>query len=237
MALARDKRKLLFTLGALLTVIAICQLISYGKVLSVSFTNSEAPGRRFMIKQRLQRKSPEGRGCVTHTCVFFDVTFDAVPGGRIIFLLYDQKTPKTVENFRSLATGERGTSKKGTVLHYKGTSFHRIVQNMLIQGGDILRGKGKEGEVESIYGGAFAHERRNDTFDQRGLVAMASMGPDQNGSEFFITVDTLAELNGQYVVFGEVIEGMSIVDRINGLALNEDESPSIAVVIAECGQL
>ncbi len=72
---------------------------------------------------------------------------------------------------------------------------------------------------------------------QRGLVAMASMGPDQNGSEFFITVDTLAELNGQYVVFGEVIEGMSIVDRINGLALNEDESPSIAVVIAECGQL
>jgi hypothetical protein len=93
MALARDKRKLLFTLGALLTVIAICQLISYGQVLSVSFTNSEAPGRRFMIKQRLQRKSPEGRGCVTHTCVFFDVTFDAVPGGRIIFLLYDQKVP------------------------------------------------------------------------------------------------------------------------------------------------
>jgi hypothetical protein len=93
MALARDKRKLLFTLGALLTVIAICQLISYGQVLSVSFTNSEAPGRRFMIKQRLQRKSSEGRGCVTHTCVFFDVTFDAVPGGRIIFLLYDQKVP------------------------------------------------------------------------------------------------------------------------------------------------
>jgi cyclophilin family peptidyl-prolyl cis-trans isomerase len=82
------------------------------------------------------------------------------------FFFFFWQTPKTVENFRSLATGERGTSKKGTVLHYKGTSFHRIVQNMLIQGGDILRGKGKEGEVESIYGGAFAHERRNDTFDQ-----------------------------------------------------------------------
>jgi cyclophilin family peptidyl-prolyl cis-trans isomerase len=54
------------------------------------------------------------------------------------FFFFFWQTPKTVENFRSLATGERGKSKKGTVLHYKGTSFHRIVQNMLIQGGDIL---------------------------------------------------------------------------------------------------
>lgn len=180
---------------------------------------------------------PEGRACISHICVYFDVTFAEEPVGRIIFLLYEKKAPRTVENFRSLATGERGMNAKGINLHYKNTTFHRVVHGLLVQGGDIMRGAGKEGEVESIYGGRFKSESWDDKFNQRGLLAMDSLGPDKNGSVFFITMDAIPELDGQYVVFGEVIEGMEIVERINNSVFGEDEVPVMRIVISDSGQL
>lgn len=72
---------------------------------------------------------------------------------------------------------------------------------------------------------------------QRGLLAMDSMGPDKQGSIFFITLDAIPELDGQYVVFGEVIEGMEVVERINNSVFDEDEMPRIRIVISDSGQL
>lgn len=232
MALNRDKRNALVTVAALIAVVAFLQIVGYGRV-----THRSDSARDHAWQRRATTAGPEGRACISHICVFFDVTFAEEFAGRIIFLLYDQKAPKTVENFRSLATGERGTNEKGILLHYKNTTFDRVVHGLLVQGGDVMRGQGKEGEVASIYGGKFKSERHDDKFDQRGLLAMDSMGPDKLGSVFFITLDAIPELDGHYVVFGEVIEGMEVVERINNSVFDEDEMPRMRIVISDSGQL
>lgn len=232
MALNRDKRNALVTIAMLMAVVLFLQMTGYGRV---------APTPSSHRRSAWPHKSPpipEGRACISHICIFFDVTFSGEFAGRIIFLLYDEKAPKTVENFRALATGERGMNEKGIKLHYRNTTFHRVVHGLLVFGGDIMRGKGgKEGEVASIYGGHFETERRGDKFDQRGLLAMDSMGPDKQGSVFFITVDAIPEIDGQYVVLGEVIEGMEVVERINNSVFHEDEAPKMPIVISDSGQL
>lgn len=233
MALNRDKRNAVITIATFLVVVTFLQMTGYGRV-----THGPSPSSGHAGGWPLKTTPiPEGRACISHICVFFDVTFSGHFAGRIIFLLYDEKAPKSVENFRALATGEKGINDKGIKLHYKNTTFHRVVHGLLVFGGDIMRGAGKEGEVASIYGGTFPTERRNDKFDQRGLLAMDSMGPDKQGSVFFITVDSIPEIDGQYVVFGEVIEGMEVVERINNSVFEEDESPKMKIVISDSGQL
>lgn len=234
MALNRDKRNALITIFTFLAVVTFLQMTGYGRV---SHGPSPASARARTWPHVMSTPIPEGRACISHICVFFDVTFSGRYAGRIIFLLYDEKAPKSVENFRALATGERGVNDKGINLHYKNTTFHRVVHGLLVFGGDVMRGTGKEGEVASIYGGAFPTERRDDKFDQRGLLAMDSMGPDKQGSVFFITVDSIPEIDGQYVIFGEVIEGMEVVERINNSVFEEDENPKMKIVISDSGQL
>ncbi|KAG0622600.1 hypothetical protein M758_3G110300 [Ceratodon purpureus] len=232
MALNRDKKNALVTVAALLAIVAFVQIVGYGRV-----THSSAGAPNHIWQRNSATPGPEGRACISHICVFFDVMFADELAGRIIFLLYEKKAPKTVENFRSLATGERGINEKGIILHYKNTTFDRVVHGLLVQGGDIMRGKGKEGEIASIYGGKFRSETDDAKFDQKGLLAMESMGPHKQGSVFFITVDAIPELDGQYVVFGEVIEGMEVVERINNSVFAEDESPRMRIVISDSGQL
>jgi cyclophilin family peptidyl-prolyl cis-trans isomerase len=123
--------------------------------------------------------------------------------GNIEIKLFEDKTPKTVENFVGLA-------KKG---YYNGVIFHRVIDNFMIQGGDPT-GTGRGGE--SIWGGKFNDEIDSTlTFDKPGYVAMANAGPNTNGSQFFITTVPTPWLNGHHTIFGEVVNGMDIVDKIS----------------------
>ena len=123
--------------------------------------------------------------------------------GNIELELFADKTPKTVENFVGLA-------KKG---YYNGVIFHRVIDNFMIQGGDPT-GTGRGGA--SLWGGKFEDEIDSSlTFDKPGYIAMANAGPNTNGSQFFITTVPTPWLNGHHTIFGKVIDGMDVVDKIS----------------------
>jgi len=166
--------------------------------------------------------------------VFFDITIGGAAAGRIVMELYADKLPKTCENFRCLCTGEKGLGKSGKPLHYKGCSFHRVIKDFMLQGGDFTRGNGTGGE--SIYGSKFADEGFPFQHTKPGLLSMANAGPNTNGSQFFITTVPCPWLNGKHVVFGEVIEGMDVVKAIENNPTGHADKPVKPVIIANCGQ-
>ena len=166
--------------------------------------------------------------------MFFDITIGEEPAGRIVMELYNNVTPKTCENFRALCTGEAGNASTGQPLHYKGSLFHRVISNFMIQGGDFTRGDGTGGE--SIYGEKFDDENFKIKHTERGLLSMANAGPGSNGSQFFITSGPTPHLDGKHVVFGKVIEGLDVVEKIEGTETKSDK-PVLDCVIADCGEL
>ncbi|EEY14380.1 peptidyl-prolyl cis-trans isomerase D [Verticillium alfalfae VaMs.102] len=167
--------------------------------------------------------------------VFFDISIGGKSAGRVTFELYDDLVPKTAENFRALCTGEKGLGKSGKPLHYKGSIFHRIIKQFMIQGGDFTEGNGTGGE--SIYGAKFADEAFPKTHDRPFLLSMANAGPDTNGSQFFITTVPTPHLDNKHVVFGEVLNGKSIVRQLENLPTQNGDKPVKDAIIADCGVL
>uniref|UniRef100_UPI00358E7BF9 peptidyl-prolyl cis-trans isomerase D n=1 Tax=Myxine glutinosa TaxID=7769 RepID=UPI00358E7BF9 len=154
--------------------------------------------------------------------------------GRIVLELYADVCPKTAENFRALCTGEHGMGMvTGKPLHYKGCTFHRIISNFMIQGGDFSNHDGTGGE--SIYGAKFEDENFYYKHDRPGLLSMANAGPGTNGSQFFITAAPTAHLDDRHVVFGQVLRGMGVVQILENTT-TDGEKPVQACLIGDCGQ-
>ncbi|KAI0521807.1 cyclophilin-like domain-containing protein [Xylaria bambusicola] len=166
--------------------------------------------------------------------VFFDITIGKKAAGRVTFELYDDIVPKTAENFRCLCTGEKGLGKSGKPLTYKDSSFHRVIKQFMIQGGDFTEGNGTGGE--SIYGAKFEDENFELKHEKPFLLSMANAGPGTNGSQFFITTVPTPHLDGKHVVFGEVKTGKSIVRQIENLKTQNDK-PQQDATITNCGEL
>src|SRR5450755_4120069 len=146
--------------------------------------------------------------------------------GTIVCRLFEKEAPKTVANFTELAEGKREwmhptSRKKVKDPLYNGTIFHRVIPNFMIQGGDPA-GTGMGGP-----GYQFEDETKGSPhkFDKSGKLAMANAGPNTNGSQFFITVGPTQWLTGNHTIFGEVVEGEDVVEKVVSAPRNKQDKP------------
>mmetsp|Transcript_47270 Transcript_47270/g.101770 ORF Transcript_47270/g.101770 Transcript_47270/m.101770 type:complete len:303 (-) Transcript_47270:632-1540(-) len=171
-----------------------------------------------------------------NTRVYFDISIGGRGGGRVIFELFNDLTPRTAENFRGLCTGEYGvgrTTKRK--LCYEGCSIFRSVKDFMIQSGDFQFNNGDGGE--SIYGGTFNDEDFSRRHTQAGVLSMANRGRNSNGSQFFITLKRCPRLDGKHIVFGQVVDGMDVIRAIGKVPIDKDEKPRVPIKIVGCGEL
>src|SRR5271169_4512126 len=152
--------------------------------------------------------------------------------GQIVCRLFPEQAPKTVANFVELAEGSREwahpvSKKKSSDKLYDGTIFHRVIPDFMIQGGDPA-GNGMGGP-----GYKFEDETKGSphNMSKPGKLAMANAGPNTNGSQFFITVAPTQWLTGKHTIFGEVVEGYDVAEKIVGVPRSRQDKPNKDVVV------
>lgn len=168
--------------------------------------------------------------------VFVDVTVGGQEIGRMKMELFADVVPKTAENFRQFCTGEY--KKDGLPIGFKGATFHRVIKDFMIQGGDFVKGDGKG--VCSIYGGngiSFEDENFKLKHDGAGLLSMANSGQNTNGCQFFITCAKSDFLDNKHVVFGKVIDGLLVMRKIENVPVGPSNRPKLPVVVSQCGEM
>ncbi|KAM6965074.1 peptidyl-prolyl cis-trans isomerase A [Aplochiton taeniatus] len=158
--------------------------------------------------------------------VFFELSAGEKPLGKVIMELRADVVPKTAENFRALCTGEKGFG-------YKGSGFHRVIPGFMCQGGDFTNHNGTGGK--SIYGNKFADENFQLKHTGMGCLSMANAGPNTNGSQFFICTADTNWLDGKHVVFGQVVDGVDLIKKVEGYGSSSGKC-SAKITITNCGQ-
>jgi cyclophilin family peptidyl-prolyl cis-trans isomerase len=170
-------------------------------------------------------KPPLGPAADGNPKVFFELAAAGKPVGRVVMELKMDVAPKTAENFLQLCTGQNGFG-------YKGSPFHRIIPEFMCQGGDFTNQNGTGGK--SIYGNKFEDENFDLNHEGPGILSMANAGKNTNGSQFFVCTEATPHLNGYHCVFGQVVEGYSVVKAVETLGSRSGEV-KIPVTVAACG--
>lgn len=162
---------------------------------------------------------------------YFDISINGIHEGRIEIQLFDDIVPATCKNFRFLCS--KGIFDKSKP-SYQDSTFHRVIKDFMIQGGDFTHGDGTGGF--SIYGDKFKDENFKLNHNQPGMLSMANSGPNTNSSQFFITTKETPWLDNKHVVFGIVLKGFDIVQKIENLETDNDK-PIYEVKIIKSGLL
>lgn len=175
-----------------------------------------------------------------HTFCYFDISIDNEKmDQRVVFELFTDLCPRTCENFRHLCLGDcpdvTGVYDHPVRLHYKGTGFFRIVPGGWLQGGDLVHNQGSGGH--SIYGPEFPDECFTMKHDAEGVLGMANNGKNTNASQFYVTVARNSWMDGKYVAFGRVVEGMSVIRHIHNMKTKHNQMPELAILIEDCGEI
>mmetsp|Transcript_159 Transcript_159/g.333 ORF Transcript_159/g.333 Transcript_159/m.333 type:complete len:239 (+) Transcript_159:37-753(+) len=154
---------------------------------------------------------------------------------RVVVQLFPDASPLAVENFLALVVGKGKSKNSGKNLHYKGCRFHRVVKDFVVQGGDLTHQNGSGGE--SIWGKKFKDDQKGLKLkhNKAGILSMCNNGKNSNSSQFFFTLAPCPKLDGKHVVFGEVIEGMDVLKRLNDQAGTKDGEPAVSVAVWDCG--
>lgn len=200
-------------------MVAIILYLMYNKLNTKSQIPSVINAHKKIKKIKKTKHKKKKNSDTNKDLVFFEIGFDGKKLGKIVIELYYKIVPLTCKNFRTLCSNQS----------YKGSSFHRIIKNFMIQGGKI--------DCESIYGSTFKDENFKLKHKEPYLLSMANRGTDTNGTQFFITTAPAPHLDSKHVVFGKVISGFEIVDHLNFVNTDHNDKPTEDYFIINCGKI